>query len=253
MKRSCCVLIVIALIFFMGTNVQAATFTFDDSTLYDYYADSGCYAGLSTSPVYSGTYSGELSLDDTDNYARIAIDHLASPVKDFWGTFWAYITMDSPSTLAPYMMIGIDANQNGYYDYSGTVGDALAIAFITGGQTYTRGEWFETGLDQSTYVHVVGNRGDLDSTSYSPSGTQDTLAHLAALEFQTGTGLYWGDLDVVQVRVGAGLWPTNDTVAYTAFIDDISVSSAPVPLPAAVWLLGSGLIGLVGLRRRRRA
>jgi hypothetical protein len=30
---------------------------------------------------------------------------------------------------------------------------------------------------------------------------------------------------------------------------DGDASSAPVPLPAAVWLMGSGLIGLVGLRK----
>src|SRR5437868_10880040 len=30
------------------------------------------------------------------------------------------------------------------------------------------------------------------------------------------------------------------------------VPTAPVPLPAAVWLFGSGLIGLAGVSRRRR-
>jgi hypothetical protein len=30
-------------------------------------------------------------------------------------------------------------------------------------------------------------------------------------------------------------------------------STAPVPLPAAVWLFGSGLMGLVGVSRRRKA
>ena len=36
--------------------------------------------------------------------------------------------------------------------------------------------------------------------------------------------------------------------AYGPALDNVSV--APVPLPAAVWLLASGLIGLVGIRRR---
>ena len=32
------------------------------------------------------------------------------------------------------------------------------------------------------------------------------------------------------------------------YMDDISVN--PVPIPGAVWLLGSGLVGLAGLRRK---
>ncbi len=36
------------------------------------------------------------------------------------------------------------------------------------------------------------------------------------------------------------------------FVDNVSVSVAPIPVPAAVWLFGSAL-GLLGLSRRKKA
>jgi hypothetical protein len=39
---------------------------------------------------------------------------------------------------------------------------------------------------------------------------------------------------------------TNGTLTFAA-------NASAVPLPAAVWLFGSGLMGLVGVSRRRKA
>ena len=37
------------------------------------------------------------------------------------------------------------------------------------------------------------------------------------------------------------------------FYDNLSFAQvAPVPVPAAVWLFGSGLLGLLGVARRRK-
>ena len=44
----------------------------------------------------------------------------------------------------------------------------------------------------------------------------------------------------------------NSTAAFTEF-DGVTLNTSPVPLPAAGWLLMSGLAGLGGLARRRRA
>jgi hypothetical protein len=55
---------------------------------------------------------------------------------------------------------------------------------------------------------------------------------------------------------------TTATTAYNGFwflsssgqlTYNIASAAAPVPLPAAVWLLGSGLLGLIGVGRRRSA
>lgn len=52
----------------------------------------------------------------------------------------------------------------------------------------------------------------------------------------TSSGILFGSGSVF-----SGLWDTN------------SFSTTVVPVPAAVWLFGSGLLGLVGVARRKRA
>jgi len=42
----------------------------------------------------------------------------------------------------------------------------------------------------------------------------------------------------------------NDPSIY--HLDNVDVEATPTPIPAAFWLLGSGLMGLVGVRRRKQ-
>jgi len=46
---------------------------------------------------------------------------------------------------------------------------------------------------------------------------------------------------------------SSDSFNEVKQIDFSYATPAPVPIPGAVWLLGSGLIGLAGIRRKRRA
>jgi hypothetical protein len=57
-----------------------------------------------------------------------------------------------------------------------------------------------------------------------------------------------GSTAISNVYVGA----TIDMSA-TGVITVTNSGATPVPLPAAVWLLGSGLLGLFGVGRRRKA
>jgi hypothetical protein len=225
------------------------------SGMYDFESGTGInyltYTSRTTSqepvsdPVYQGSYSGKIDLPDTDNYGKLTIDVNGLPLAQMSGTFWTNVTQ-SYQSLVPYMMFAVDGNSNGIYDYGATK-DSLVIAF-GGNAGPVQGDWVQSGMDATTTVHVVGNRSGLDSGTFSASGTQDTISALSDIEFDNG--IYWGDLNVHQVGIAAGYWPTDGTIPYTAFVDNIEVSE--VPVPAAVWLLGSGLLGLVGLRKKIR-
>ncbi|MEW6267231.1 MAG: VPLPA-CTERM sorting domain-containing protein [Thermodesulfobacteriota bacterium] len=60
--------------------------------------------------------------------------------------------------------------------------------------------------------------------------------------------------------LNAGLMGVDQLIFYSSgdskwfLMDDFTYNTgAPVPIPGAVWLLGSGLVGLVGLRRKLQA
>jgi hypothetical protein len=70
----------------------------------------------------------------------------------------------------------------------------------------------------------------LSLSAVAPAGTAEVQAFL--LHIQTGDPCCSG---------GSLFW------------DDVGISETVVPVPAAVWLFGSGLIGLIGIARRRKA
>lgn len=110
------------------------------------------------------------------------------------------------------------------------------------------------------------SKGDLIDTSgtatYSvTSGVLNSGAVIAGQNFSQAVGSAVGFYNVVSTgrtsvsinqyanSNGAGFWFLSSTGDLTYNI--AAGSAAPVPLPAAVWLLGSGLLGMAGIARRR--
>lgn len=74
-----------------------------------------------------------------------------------------------------------------------------------------------------------------------PNSTDDMFAYYPALQFTAGTNYYL-------FASGGSVSPVN--VPYTL---SMTAAAAPVPVPPAVWLFGSGLLGLIGVARRKKA
>lgn len=102
----------------------------------------------------------------------------------------------------------------------------------------------------SYYVnaYVINNTaGTLTSLSVSNfTGTSSTAFDIAQLNFTAiGLGLSSIDLTVSLSDVWADYFAGSITAPL-----DVDGSVNVVPIPGALWLLGSGLIGMVGIRRK---
>jgi hypothetical protein len=120
-------------------------------------------------------------------------------------------------------------------DFSAVSGNVVGIGF-----------W---GLDLTT----IGNEAIVLDVSFSDSSSQSfniTLNGAASL-----TPIYFGlySDDLSQTITGISLYGTEDSGADRAWlIDDLTVVTvSAVPVPAAAWLFASGLIGLVGIGKRK--
>ena len=151
--------------------------------------------------------------------------------------------------------------QSAFWNYSGGTGNCAAAD-----SDY---DWTEYD-DKLSYTIDISGYTDLAMTA--------NVGYLEAWEGSTAYGyiLAYVDGNAISTTIDffSADWPDGDLQPYDLFfaegastleltfqfvtdgggyfmIDDIEITGNPVPVPAAAWLLGSGLLGLVGMKRRQ--
>ena len=116
----------------------------------------------------------------------------------------------------------------------------LATGYTSGGQAYA----WANGSTIAGQVWGAGGYGDNTGSTdlYGAGVLQDAnpLGSVLTLFGMTGNG-------------GTGVVQSYDLTDNLTLTTDGTLQIAPVPIPAAVWLFGSGLLGLIGVGRRRSA
>jgi PEP-CTERM motif len=241
------------------TSQAAAVVTFDTGSFpYSLAADGGGTSTLSNGTGIGGTNSALLTLPSyastpngsVNDFAKVIINGNFGTLDNFIGTFETDVTTGSANN-APYMYVGVDVNGDGTFD-SSLATDAFVIVFQTP-TGFALGTYYTDGLNQSSNVQVTGNRPGLaSSTTCSSTGGGCALSALESVSDPDDGSIDWGDLNVLQVRVGTGEFP-NTTDALDAFVDNITVQgpTTPVPEPSSIALLAAGLLGFGMIRRWR--
>ena len=150
-------------------------------------------------------------------------------------------TIDGPLPPADTRILNFlpDTNGLGWVIPNGfTNAASIAGSISVGTMTGNIMEALEPGgaVDDEDWLHIVlsptgpeiNDNASGTITAIFPNGTFDT----SVLQNQTWS-LYWGD-SAQSVRDGT-----------------FQSSFSAIPIPAAVWLFGSGLIGLIGVARRK--
>ncbi|MFN2309207.1 MAG: VPLPA-CTERM sorting domain-containing protein, partial [Gammaproteobacteria bacterium] len=154
----------------------------------------------------------------------------------------------------------------GWYDL-----ETMEIGFdLTGAEFLAAEQWITSGTLYGPGTHVINVNGDgVDADEGDGNFTLDVGVG------QIGANLNWhfnalwngaydiflvwnqGEANASSLDLDGDGFPGAplEGNGYQALSANFIVDPAPslVPVPAAVWLLGSGLLGLVGVARRRRA
>lgn len=111
--------------------------------------------------------------------------------------------------------------------------------------------WYgQSGLDRNNNFYLYLNstliaQGNVSNNSHNGIANALTFSD-ALLSGKTLSGLSVNENDVVWLVNAKGSDPgTVSGISLT-----ITETANPVPVPAAVWLLGSGLMGLIGIKRK---
>lgn len=171
----------------------------------------------------------------------------AHPQKNV--TFATNTNLISDVLTMPAFSVGsLTQNNAAIFTQSEITDTTLHLSLLLGGSIKTFDYMLTSYVDTNTYSETLffSNLADLNSrTQQFTLGEQSYLLNLLAFKDTNGAyhpGYTFADLEVTTTPMA--LWASITAVPNTTI--------TPVPAPAALWLLGSGLLGLAGFAKRKR-
>jgi hypothetical protein len=139
-----------------------------------------------------------------------------------------------------------DGDVNFLFD---TFNEGTMLAMFDDSDTTLSGSHLDIPLPELVLITVGGtNPGDWTATNETPTPFNLTGSSQFRLGISTDAGVSWsGDISTSPAGTNALNVTFSDGTVLSV---DVQVVPA-IPVPAAVWLFGSGLIGLVGVARRK--
>lgn len=157
-------------------------------------------------------------------------------------TTWEFLAFDYPDITFPA----------GVPTFIGTVDDVTDVYSFTFTTSFTAHAvaWYGTFADITTTNQIISGIGN---GSVTKTGTSDCVGAADVCAVIPLTQTFGGLTLVVSGANISGNLSTIQSVFGGVYSEVYTFNGTAVPTPAAVWLFGSGLIGLATVNRKRRA
>jgi len=198
-------------------------------------------------------------------------NNVSAPIDSFTGYFLTQVTSvtATPTTLGTFYsaQLGVaTSDPNHVFSATDLSAGTMMKLYTDTNTAYTTGGPVATDIAHATDGNFWGSLGFTQSSNYwtlaiTPAGFSASGASFGGLNFiNNNSGLTWNQvLDTNCSATGGCLsdmkfsstFSQNTGGVWQANINDPAILQ-PVPLPAAGWLMGSGLLALARLSRRRK-
>ena len=190
---------------------------------------------------YSNTSGSSINLDPTDNCGGSGTVGCFS----FSSGNNIVITSGTASGFSGGIsgLFGVGAITTSGLQETANVNGTGSLSIFDGGQILTADlSWVD--IASFATAGVLNTLGTANLSNIVYGGSNGDLVAL----FNAGTGTQTATFQFTSPTSLTDLFTTSTTVTSTSF----SGSIASIPIPATVWLFGSGLLGLVGMARRKK-
>jgi hypothetical protein len=258
MKKS--LLVLVAVVLFLGmANVAQSDITTGLLAYYSFNGNANDVSGNNNNGIVSGAVLTQdrfnsidraYSFDGIDDYIDLPSLYSYSPTNftlNAWielaGLSGRQMIIGKLSTTGSSGNLGFEVN-----------GDRIALdsmdAYVqqmNGNTLLVTNQWYQATATYDGFAFKVFLNGVLDGNYPYPLGIGTNGNPWMIGAHATGTGGFYPGFSFNGI--------IDDVRIYNRALSDSDIMElhnemAPVPIPGAIWLLGSGLMGLVGLRRR---
>jgi len=206
-----------------------------------------CISNSANASIYTVNYTG--TVNDTYLYGTAPLPDGIMVGSTINGSFSFNTDNAAPPTYIFGSCSGSCGGGEVFANFAYTSG--LAHTASIAGHTWTAHAG-QVGLGDSYFTGP-----EVQSMGVSSTPTQDGSSLNFSLTKTGGSDKLFPDVNSLNQLVfgnaasGSG-WIQNSDY-YIAFSVNIPVQNSAVPLPATLWMFGSGLIGLTGITRKRKA